>query len=310
MTRALALLVATLACVSLLVGRAGFGVVDATILWELRAPRTLLALAVGGGLGLAGAVLQGLLRNRLADPGLLGVTGGASLGAVVVYYYGLAAALPLALPAGGLAGAGAAAALIVLLASRTGSGASLVLAGIAVSSLTGAAVAVALSFAPNPFALAEITFWLLGSLEDRGWREVRLALPTIAAGVALLLGLGRRLDALSLGEATAASLGIDVVATVRRAAAGAALAVGAGAAVAGGVGFVGLIVPNLLRLVIGERPGALLLPSLLGGAALVAAADILVRIIPLQQELRLGVVTALLGAPLLIHLVVAHGARA
>jgi len=309
MTRTLAVLTAALAALSLLVGQAGFGVVDGTILWELRAPRTLLALAVGAGLGASGAALQGLLRNRLADPGLLGVTGGASLGAVLAYYYGLAAFLPLALPAGGLVGAAVASGAILALASRTGTGASLVLAGIAVSSLAGAAVAVALSFAPNPFALAEITVWLLGSLEDRGWREVALALPAVAAGLALLLGLGRRLDALSLGEATAASLGVDVAATVRRAAAGAALAVGAGAAVAGGVGFVGLIVPNLLRLRAGERPGALLLPSALGGAALVVAADIAVRLVPLQQELRLGVLTALLGAPLLLHLAVAHGGR-
>lgn len=310
MNRALSALVAALAVLSLLVGQAGFGVVDATILSELRAPRTLLAAAIGGGLGLTGAVLQGLLRNRLADPGLLGVTGGASLGAVLAYYYGLAAAMPLALPAGGLAGAAVASGAILLLAARTGTGASLVLAGIAVASLAGAAVAVALSFAPNPFALAEITVWLLGSLEDRGWREVWLALPAIACGAALLLGLGRRLDALSLGERTAASLGVDVAATVRRTAAGAALAVGAGAAVAGGVGFVGLIVPNLLRPLVGERPGALLVPSFLGGAVLVLAADIAVRLTPLQQEMRLGVVTALLGAPMLLRLAVSPGQQA
>lgn len=309
MTRGLAALAGALALVSLLVGRAGFGVVDTAILWELRAPRTVLALAVGAGLGLSGAVLQGLLRNRLADPGLLGVTGGASLGAVLVYYYGLAATLPLALPLGGLAGAGLAAAAILALAGRTGTGAALLLAGLAVASLTGAAVAVALSFAPNPFALAEITVWLLGSLEDRGWREVLLALPAVLAGAALLLGLGRRLDALSLGEAGAASLGVDVPGTVRRAALGAVLAVGATAAVAGGVGFVGLIAPNLVRGAVGERPGALLLPAMLAGAAIVAAADIAVRLVPLQQELRLGVVTALIGAPLLLRLVVARGDR-
>jgi iron complex transport system permease protein len=310
MSRALAALVLALTALSLLVGQAGFGFIDGTILAELRAPRTLLAAVIGGGLGLSGAALQGLLRNRLADPGLLGVTGGASLGAVLAYYYGMAAMLPLALPAGGLAGAALAAGAILLLAARTGTGASLVLAGIAVASLTGAAVAVALSFAPNPFALAEITVWLLGSLEDRGWREVWLALPAVAAGAALLLGLGRRLDALSLGESTAESLGVDVAATVRRAAAGAALAVGAGAAVAGGVGFVGLIVPNLLRPLVGERPGALLLPSLFGGAALVLAADIAVRVIPLQQEMRLGVLTALIGAPMLLRLAVSQRGRA
>ena len=309
MTRALAVLTASLGLVSLLVGQAGVGIVDGTILWELRAPRTLLAAAIGGALGLTGAVLQGLLRNRLADPGLLGVTGGASLGAVLAYYYGLAARLPLALPAGGLAGAGLAAAAILLLAGRTGTGAALVLAGIAIASLTGAAVAVALSFAPNPFALAEITVWLLGSLEDRGWAEVALALPAVAAGAVLLLGLGLRLDALSLGERSAVRLGVDVAATVRRAALGSALAVGASASVEGGVGFVGLIVPNLLRGRVGERPGALLAPSLFGGASLVLAADIAVRLVPLQQELRLGVVTALIGAPMRLSLVAGGGER-
>lgn len=309
MTPRLAALAAALAGLSLLVGQAGFGVVNGAILWELRAPRTVLALAVGAGLGASGAVLQGLLRNRLADPGLLGVTGGASLGAVLVYYYGLASLSSLALPAGGLAGAALAAAAILVLAGRTGTGASLVLAGIAVASLTGAAVTVALSFAPNPFALAEITVWLLGSLEDRGWREVWLALPSVAAGLLLLVGLGRSLDALTLGEATAASLGVDVAAAVRRAAAGAALSVGAVAAVAGGVGFVGLIVPNLLRPRMGERPGPLVAASAAGGAALVLAADIAVRLVPLQQELRLGVLTALIGAPMLLRLAVAHGGR-
>lgn len=300
MTGALAAATALLAAASLLVGAAGFAVTDPAILWEVRAPRTVLALLVGGGLGLAGAVLQGLLRNRLADPGLLGVTGGASLGAVLVYYWGVAAAFPLALPAGGLVGALVAACLVVLIASRSGTGAGLILSGVAISAIASALVAMALSFAPNPFALAEITVWLLGSLEDRSWREVLLAGPAVAAGTALLLPLGARLDALALGEEAAASLGVAIPATMVQAALGAALAVGGGVAVAGGVGFVGLIVPNLLRGVVGERPAALLLPSLLGGAALLVAADVAVRLVPLQQELRLGVLTALLGAPVLL----------
>jgi iron complex transport system permease protein len=307
MTAALGLLAALLAAASLLFGAAGPGVPDPVILWEVRAPRTVLAVLVGGGLGLAGAVMQGLMRNRLADPGLLGVTGGASLGAVLAYYWGLAAAVPLALPLGGLAGALLAAALVFALAARAGTGAALILAGIAVAAIASAAVAMALSFAPNPFALAEITIWLLGSLEDRSWRDATLAAPVVVAGAALLLPLGPRLDALALGEATAESLGVPVAATMRLAALGAALAVGGGTAVAGGVGFVGLIVPNLVRFGAGERPGALLWPSALAGAALVLAADIAVRLVPLQQELRLGVLTALIGAPLLLHLALRHG---
>lgn len=290
-----------LAGLSLAVGAAGFGLdVDPWILWQVRAPRTFLAVLVGAALGLSGAVLQGMLRNRLADPGLLGVSGGASLGAVLAYYWGLATAFPLTLPLGGLAGALGAAAAVLAFAARAGNGAALILAGIATAAISSALVTMALSFAPNPFALAEITIWLLGSLEDRSWREVWLVLPAVAAGLALLLPLGERLDALALGEEIAASLGVALAPTMARAALGSALAVGGAASVAGGVGFVGLIVPNLLRGLVGDRPGALLVPSALAGAALVLAADLVVRLIPLQQELRLGVLTALLGAPVLL----------
>jgi len=301
MTAALIAATGGLALLSLAVGAAGFGLgVDPAILWQVRAPRTVLAVLVGAALSLAGAVLQGLLRNRLADPGLLGVTGGASLGAVLAFYWGLSTAFPLALPLGGLAGALLAALAVLGMSARAGSGAGLILAGIGVAAIASALVAMALSFAPNPFALAEITIWLLGSLEDRSWREVSLAGPAIAAGAGLLLPLGPRLDALALGEETAASLGVAVWPTMARAAVGAALAVGAAASVAGGVGFVGLIVPNLLRAAVGDRPGALLLPSALAGASLVLAADLAVRLLPLKQELRLGVLTALIGAPVLL----------
>ena len=290
-----------LAGLSLAVGAAGFGLnVDPWILWQVRAPRTFLAVLVGAALGLSGAVLQGMLRNRLADPGLLGVSGGASLGAVLAYYWGLATAFPLALPLGGLAGALGAAGAVLAFAARASNGAALILAGIATAAISSALVTMALSFAPNPFALAEITIWLLGSLEDRSWREVWLVLPAVAAGLALLLPLGERLDALALGEEIAGSLGVELAPTMARAALGSALAVGGAASVAGSVGFVGLIVPNLLRGLVGERPGALLVPSALAGAALVIAADLVVRLIPLQQELRLGVLTALLGAPVLL----------
>ncbi len=311
MILALALGTLGLALLSLAVGAAGFGLdVDPLILWQVRAPRTTLAVLVGAALALSGAVLQGLLHNRLADPGLLGVTGGASFGAVLSFYWGLAAAFPPALPLGGLAGALVAAAAVLMIAARTGSGTALILAGIGVAAIASALVTMALSFAPNPYALAEVTIWLLGSLEDRSWREVMIALPPVAASAAMLLPLGARLDALALGEETAASLGIAVGQTMARAAFGTALGVGGAAAVAGGVGFVGLMVPNLLRGVVGERPGALLLPSALAGAALVLAADLVVRLIPLQQELRLGVLTALIGAPVLLAVAVreAHAA--
>lgn len=295
-----------MAMLSLLVGAAGFGVPDWSILWQLRVPRMALALLVGAGLGASGAVLQGALRNPLADPGLLGVAGSAALGAVVVFYWGLAATFPPSLVLGGMAGAAIGCAVLLGFAGRAPSGPALILGGVAVSSLAGALLALALTLAPNPFALAEIAFWLMGGLEDRSLLHVALAAPPILVGVAVLLRLGPSLDALSLGEATAASLGAPAANTLRRAAFGVTLAVGAGAAVAGGIGFVGLVVPHLLRPWRGQRPSALLGPSALAGAGLLLAADVLARasplLLPLNAEPRLGVLTALLGAPVLIRL--------
>ena len=230
--------------VSLLVGDGILALPDRLILLQIRLPRTLLAALVGGGLGLSGAVLQGALRNPLADPGLLGITGTAGLGAAVVFYWGLAAHFAPALPLGGLAGAAVGATFLLAFAGRAPSGPSLILAGIAVSALSASLLALALSLAPNPFALAEITFWLLGGLNDRSLMHVALAAPPILLGVAILLRLGPGLDALSLGEETAASLGVPVGPYVGLAATGTALAAGAGAAVAGGIGFVGLVVPH------------------------------------------------------------------
>jgi iron complex transport system permease protein len=306
MTRWLALAVALLLAASLLTGAAGFGLPDALILWQIRLPRTALAALVGGGLGLSGAVLQGALRNPLADPGLLGIGGCAALGAVIAFYWGLAALFAPALPLAGLAGAALGAAFLLGFAGRAASGVSLILAGVALAALAAALLALALTLAPNPFALAEITFWLMGGLEDRTLVHLWLAAGPIALGCALLLRLGRGLDGLALGEEVAASLGVPVARTLRLAAAGVALAVGAGAAVAGGIGFVGLVVPHLLRPAAGERPSALLAPSLLGGAALLLGADLLARLapllLPLQQEPRLGVLTALIGAPFLVRI--------
>lgn len=299
-----ALAALALALLSLLVGAAGFGVPDEVILWQLRVPRTGLALLVGGGLGLSGAVLQALLRNPLADPGFLGIGGCAALGAVGAFYWGLTASFPPALPLAGFAGAGCGCALLLAIFARAQSGPGLILAGIGVSALASSCLALLLSAAPNPFALYEITFWLMGGLEDRTLLHLALAAVPTLLGCALLLRLGPALDALSLGEDTAASLGVPVRATLRRAVLGVALAVGAGAAVAGGIGFVGLVVPHLLRPIFGERPGALLAPSLIGGAVLLLAADLLARAAPLclnlAAEPRLGVLTALLGAPFLV----------
>ncbi len=302
MTFRLMLLLVVLTAVSLLIGDGTLALPDLAILTEIRLPRTLLALLIGGGLGLSGAVLQGALRNRLADPGLLGITGTAGLGSAVMFYWGLAAGFAPALPLGGLAGAGVGAALLLGFAGRAPSGPSLILAGVAVSAIASALLALTLSLAPNPFALAEITFWLLGGLQDRTLFHVALAAPPILLGVAILLRLGPGLDALTLGEDTAASLGQPPARTLRWASLATALIAGPATAVAGGIGFVGLAVPHLLRPFLGERPGALLAASFLGGAALLLLADIVTRLAPLvlPQAPPLGVLTALIGAPYLI----------
>jgi iron complex transport system permease protein len=293
-----------LAAFSLLLGAAGFGVPEPVILWQLRVPRTGLALLVGGGLGLSGAVLQGVLRNPLADPGFLGIGGCAALGGVIAFYWGWSAAFPPALPLSGFAGAAIGCAALLLVFARAQSGPGLILAGVGVSAIAAAALSVLLSAAPNPFALYEITFWLMGGLEDRTLLHLALAAIPTLLGCALLLRLGPGLDALSLGEDAASSLGVPVSRTLRLSVLGVALAVGAGAAVAGGIGFVGLVVPHLLRPLVGNRPGALLWPSLAAGAALLLTADIIARaaplLLPLAAEPRLGVLTALLGAPFLV----------
>jgi iron complex transport system permease protein len=272
------------------------------VVLELRLPRTVLAMLVGAALGLSGAVLQGLLRNPLAEPGLLGVSGGAALGAVVAIYFGLSTVFPLATPLLGIAGALIAGGLTFAF-GRGGGTLALILAGAAVSSLMGAGVALALNFAPSLFAIYEITVWLLGSLSDRSWDHVLLAGPFIAAGCAALAVTGRALDALSLGEAQAMSLGVDLDRTRLLALAGTALAVGAATSVTGAIGFVGLVAPHLVRPLVGAQPGRILLPSALLGASLLLLADVAARSIPTSAEIRLGVLTSLIGAPFFFRLV-------
>jgi iron complex transport system permease protein len=270
---------------------------------EIRLPRALLAALIGGGLGLSGAALQGYLRNPLAEPGLLGISASAALGASLALYTGLAAAFALALPFAALAAAALATLLVQGLAGAAGGSITLILAGIAVSSLAGALTSLVLNLSPNPFAASEIVTWMLGSLADRSMLHVALAAPFILAGMALLLTLGRALDALTLGEDAAASLGVTLGRTRTLAVLGTALAVGAGVAVAGAIGFVGLVVPHLLRPLVGALPSRLLPASALGGAALVLAADLAVRLIAPDRDLKLGVLTALVGAPFFLWLV-------
>ncbi len=312
----LGLLVAVLFLAALLVGPAGIGPGESLaalltgrgeavtlVMREIRLPRALLAAMIGASLGLSGAAMQGYLRNPLAEPGLIGVTGSAALGAVIALQTGLAGAVALALPLAGLAGAGAAVALILLLAGPRGSAFTLILAGIAISALAGALTSLALNLSPNPFAAMETMFWMLGSVADRSFRHVWLALPFMALGWAALATLGRGLDALTLGEDAAAALGIRLARMRLLLVCGTAASVGAATAVAGAIGFVGLVVPHLLRPLVGAQPSRLLFASALGGAAMVLAADIAVRVVVPERDLKLGVLTALVGAPLFLHLI-------
>lgn len=269
---------------------------------EVRLPRLVLALLVGAILGLSGAVLQGLLRNPLADPGVLGVSSGASLGAVIAIYYGFSASFALATPVFALLGALATIGVALAL-SRTGGTLSLILAGVAMSAITAAGVSLALNLAPSPFAAYEIMTWLMGSLADRSWDHVVLAAPFILAGGALLLSTARALDALALGERQAESLGVDVARARLLVLFGTALGVGAATAVTGAVGFVGLIAPHLVRPMVGHRPGATLVPAALVGAAIVLAADIATRLLPLGADMKLGVLVSVVGAPFFLWLV-------
>lgn len=272
------------------------------ILTEIRLPRALLAILVGGTLGLAGAAMQGLLRNPLADPGLIGVSSMAALGAVLVFYFGLAGIAVWLLPLGGLAGALLAILVLYALAGRDASVLTLILAGLALSTLASALTSLALNFAPSPYAALEIVFWILGSLADRSFTHVWLALPFMAAGAVLLLGCGRGLDALTLGEDAAKSLGVNLGRLRFAVIFGTALGVGAAVSVTGVIGFVGLMVPHLLRPFASHKPSTLLPLSALGGAVLVLAADLAVRTLPSGQELKLGVVTALVGGPFFVLL--------
>jgi iron complex transport system permease protein len=258
---------------------------------------------VGGTLGLAGAVLQGYLRNPLAEPGIMGISGGAALGAVISIHSGLAQSFALALPLAGLGGAALATLGLAALAGRGTGSVTLILAGVAISSLAAALTALALNLAPNPFAASEMLYWLMGSLTDRSLTHVWLAAPLMLAGCLILASTARDLDALSLGEAAAQNLGVDLTWLRLKVVAGTALAVGAATAVCGAISFVGLMVPHLLRPMTSGEPGRLLLPSFLGGATLVLAADVLLRLLSPLGDLRLGVLTALIGAPFFLWLV-------
>lgn len=277
---------------------------DGWIFLELRLPRAILGLCIGAVLGLSGAVMQGYLRNPLADPTVLGVSASAALGGVIAIFTGVSL-LPFGLFGCAMLGAGASI-LLLLAISRRGGPIGFILGGMVLSTLAGALTAFVISIAPNPFAASEIINWLMGALTDRLMSDVMTALPFMALGAVLLLSTGRALDALTLGENGAKSLGIDLIRLQWIIVLGVGLAVGASVAVSGVVGFVGLIVPHLIRAAYGEQPSGILLPSALGGAILTLTADSLLRLLPGPVELRLGIAMAVLGAPFFLALLLRY----
>ncbi len=312
----LLLLLAVMFLISLLAGRVWLPIAEvwhglwskdaslaATIVTQLRLPRAVLALEVGGALGISGAVLQGVTRNPLAEPGLLGVSAGAALGAVIAVYFGFASNFMTAAPLLGLLGA-LLASLVTFALGRGGGTITLVLAGAAVSALAAAGIALALNLAPNPYAAYEIMTWLMGSLSDRSWTHVFLVTPFILLGCAMLLFTARGVDALTLGEAQARSLGINLGRLYFLAVFGTALAIGASTAVTGVVGFIGLVAPHLVRPLLGHQPSRILFPAALSGALLLLFADVATRLIHVGTELKLGVLTSLIGTPFFFWLVV------
>ena len=304
-TPSLLVLVALLVIASIAVGRimldwnvwASQDAIGRTILLELRLPRALLGIVIGAALGLGGAALQGYLRNPLADPGTLGISSMAAFGAVLSIYFGAADLHPWVLPASGVAGALVGMAALLLLAGMTASPLTLILAGVILTSLAAAGIALVLSLSPSPWAAGEIVRWLLGALADRSLDDLFISAPPILVGAVLIFVSRRALDALTLGEIGARSLGVELGRAQWQLAAGMGLVVGGSVAVSGIIGFVGLVVPHLLRPLVGARPSALLMPSAIGGAALVLAGDVVVRLLPGGSEVQLGVVMSLIGAP-------------
>ena len=280
---------------------------DAVVVWAIRLPRALAAFVVGLALGASGAALQGLLRNPLAEPGVLGVSAAAALAATLALYWGVAEAFAWAMPVASAAGALAATALIAVVALRTRSATTLILVGVGLSSFAGALMALLLNLAPNPFTLADMINWTLGTVANRSFTDLGLAAPFIVAGLALLFASRRGLSALTLGEEAAAGIGLDLSRQRLLVVLGAGLATGGAVAVAGAIGFVGIVAPHLVRPLVGHDPARGLLPSALLAGLFLVLADIGVRLLPTDSELKLGVVAALVGAPVFVWIAAQRG---
>jgi iron complex transport system permease protein len=290
--------------VSALFGQSSVG--DHIVIWEIRLPRALAAYIVGAALGASGAALQGLLRNPLAEPGVLGVTATASLSATFALYYGLAASSAYLLPVYAIAGALAATALLAAAATRIKSVVTLILLGVGLSSFSAAAMSLLLNLAPNPFSLVDMINWLLGSVANRSFEDLNIVMPFVVAGMAILFFSRRGLSALTLGEEAASGIGLNLGRQRIAVVVGAGLATGASVALAGAIGFVGIVAPHLIRPVVGYDPARSLIPSAMLAGLILVIADIGVRLLPTASELKLGVVAAIIGAPAFIWIAVSR----
>ena len=289
-----------------LFGRADAG--DMLVVWSIRLPRALAAFLVGCALGASGAALQGLLRNPLAEPGVLGVSASSSLAATFAFYYGLVSLSPWVMPVSAIAGALAATMLITVAAIRTQSVVTLILIGVGVSSFAGAAMSLILNLAPTPFTLSDMINWMLGSVANRSFADISLSAPFMAAGLVILFATRRGLSALTLGEEAAAGVGLNLHRQRILTVLGAGLATGASVALAGAIGFVGIVAPHIVRAYVDHDPARSLAPAALLGGVLLVVADIGVRILPTTNELKLGVVAAIIGAPVFVWIAMRRGA--
>jgi len=273
---------------------------DAIVLWEIRLPRAMAAYAVGAALGLSGAALQGLLRNPLAEPGVLGVSASASLFATFTLYFGFSAISSLVLPLAAIAGALVATSFLAVVALRVNSVIALILIGVGISSFSGALMTLLMNLAPNPFSLSDMVNWMMGTVANRSFEDILFAAPFLILGAVLILSSGRDLSAFTLGEEAASGIGVSLTTVRMKIVFGTGFCTGAAVAIAGAVGFVGIVAPHLVRPHVDHEPSATLLPSALLGGVILVAADIFIRVAPTTAELKLGVVAALLGAPIFV----------
>lgn len=283
---------------------------DQIVVLEIRLPRALAAFLTGAALGLSGAALQGLLRNPLAEPGVLGVSASASLGATLALFFGLLSVSNWALPLAAVIGALAATALLAVVARSVRSMVTLILIGVGLSSFAGALMALLMNVSPNPFTLADMVNWMLGTVSNRSLSDVLFAAPFLVSGAALLFHLRNDLAVLTLGEEAAAGTGLNLKRLRMQVILGAGLCTGAAVSLAGAIGFVGIVAPHLVRPWVSYRPGSVLVPSALLAGVILLGADVLIRVLPTATELKLGVVAALIGAPAFVWIASRRGAGA